>query len=380
MIGGYRENMPCVVHISIARFDSRLPEEGEPLNFLVSIHVEGTGITWQHNVIVDTSTEIDLQDMTQDLYLWSCNQKLTQETARACSMKLGAKLYDTFIGIVGDKILSGLKITAVLLNIDETIQNLPWELMGKNGEHLSQTLPFGRLVTTREILRPNRDPLTEDKIVRILAVVDTTEDLISGKYELRALQALEEKKGGYQIKVDVLSGENATIAEFKRMVIPGTYDIIHFSGHGSFDRLIPETSGLRFYDGLLEADQILCMNWKSPPYFVFSSACESGRSAGGKRLISNERHSNGLAAAFIAAGVSGYAGYFWQVSDTGAGVFAQKFYKYLFEEENLGKAFLEARKRTSWDLDAVGDLAGYGAVLFGDAATNERLDLVRMGR
>jgi CHAT domain-containing protein len=122
------------------------------------------------------------------------------------------------------------------------------------------------------------------------------------------------------------------------------------------------------------------MNWKSPPYFVFSSACESGRSAGGKRLISNERHSNGLAAAFIAAGVSGYAGYFWQVSDTGAGVFAQKFYKYLFEEENLGKAFLEARKRTSWDLDAVRDLAGYGAVLFGDAATSERLDLVRMGR
>lgn len=380
MIGGYRETMPCVVHISIARFNSQLPAAGEPLSFLVSIHVEGTGITWQQNVTVDASTEKDLKDMTQDLYLWSCNQKLTRETARDRSLKLGAKLYDTFIGTVGDKILTGLKTTAVLLNIDETIQNLPWELMGKNGEHLSQALPFGRLVTTRELLRPNRDPLREDKIVRILAIVDTTEDLISGKYELRALQALEEKEGGYQIKVDVLSGENATIAEFKRMVIPGTYDIIHFSGHGSFDRLTPETSGLRFYDGVLEADQILCMNWKSPPYFVFSSACESGRSSGGKRLISNERHSNGLAAAFIAAGVSGYAGYFWQVSDTGAGVFAQKFYKYLFEEENLGKAFLEARKRTAWELDEVGDLAAYGAVLFGDAATSERLDLVRMGR
>lgn len=380
MIGGYRENMPCVVHISIARFDSRLPEAGEPLNFLVSIHVEGTGIKWQQNITVDTSTEKELQEMTQDLYLWSCNQKLTRETARDCSLKLGAKLYDTFIGTVGDKILTGLKITAILLNIDETILNLPWELMGKNGVHLSQALPFGRLVTTRELLRPNRDPLREDKIVRILAVVDTTQDLISGKHELKALQALEERRDGYQIKVDVLCGENATVAEFERLVTPGTYDILHFSGHGSFDRQSPETSGLQFYDGILEADQILDINWKSPPYFVFSSACESGRSSGGIRLISNERHSNGLAAAFISAGVSGYAGYFWQVSDTGAGVFAQIFYKYLFEEENLGKAFLEARKRTSWELDEVGDLAAYGAVLFGDAATSERLDLVRMGR
>jgi hypothetical protein len=63
------------------------------------------------------------------------------------------------------------------------------------------------------------------------------------------------------------------------------------------------------------------------------------------------------------------------VSDVGAGIFASEFYQQLFERENVGLAFLAARQRTATELEIVGDLAGYGAVLFGDAASAHRRDL-----
>ena len=40
-----------------------------------------------------------------------------------------------------------------------------------------------------------------------------------------------------------------------------------------------------------------------------------------------------------------------------------------------GLAFQEARKGTVWDLAQAGDLSGFSAVLFGDAASGKRRDL-----
>ena len=144
--------------------------------------------------------------------------------------------------------------------------------------------------------------------------------------------------------MSVLTRDKATRSAFSEMLAAGDYDILHFSGHGSFDPSAPETSAIRFADGMLSAEDILNLKWKAPPYLVFNSACESGRAAGGKRLVSNESHSNGLAAAFIAAGASAYAGYFWPVTETGASLFTKAFYSSLFKRENVGLAFLEARR------------------------------------
>lgn len=372
--------LPSVVHIAIARFQKDLPKPGEALQFLLSIHLEGSGVTWQENLNLDPQKEARLLELTEDLYLWSNHAKLTQGTAKAAVKELGKMLDETFIGARGRTILEGFNPSAILLDVDETIQNLPWELLGQGGGPLALEIPFGRLVTTREILKPTRDPLQEDKIVRILAIADTTSDLFSGEAELEVIKGLVREGGDFQIKADILAGEDATIAEFKRRIAPGDYDILHFSGHGAFDQKHPESSGLKFYDGVLTADEILRLEWKAPPYFVFSSACESGRAGAGRRLVTNLHHSNGLAAAFIAAGVSAYAGYYWPVSDAGAGIFSQYFYEYLFQRENVGIAFLEARRRTMWDLEAAGDLTGISAILFGDAASSERRDLYTMSK
>lgn len=378
MFGAYhagKEQLPRVLHVSVARYRRDLPKPGESLRFLISIHEEGTGITWQQNVTVDPESERYFLETTQDLYLWSLNAALTPKGAQDRVLGLGRRLYETFIGPDGKVVLETIVPTAVLLNADETILNLPWELIGAEGDAISQQTPFGRLVTTRVLPRPGRDPLKEDNVVRILAIANPTLDLAAGEREIVALRELEGNRGGFGIEVSVLTREKATRGAFAEVLANGDYDILHFSGHGSFDPAAPETSAIRFSDGLLTADDVLDLKWKAPPYLVFNSACESGRAAGGKRLVSNESHSNGLAAAFIAAGASAYAGYFWPVTETGASLFTKAFYRTLFQRENVGLAFLEARKYVVRELGEVADLTGYSAVLYGDAASKHRRDL-----
>jgi hypothetical protein len=91
--------------------------------------------------------------------------------------------------------------------------------------------------------------------------------------------------------------------------------------------------------------------------------------------VSAQGQTNGVAAAFLAAGVYGYAGYFWPVTDAGAGIFTKTFYGALFWRENVGLAFLEARKHAVRELGEVADLTGYSAILYGDAASKHRRDL-----
>jgi CHAT domain-containing protein len=376
MFGGYsEEEMPRVIHISVARYRRELPQPGEALTFLMSIHEEGTGVTWQQNVTVDSATEGFLLEATKDLLLWSVNAALTPEKAEQRAEALGAELYKTFVGREGEKILKAITPTAILLDVDETILNLPWELIAGRFGPLSLMTPFGRLVTTREILRPGRDPLQEDRVVRILAVANPTSDLAATEAGIAALQELQGPHGPFRVEVDVLTRDQATRDHFKETLLGGDYDMLHFGGHGFLDRDTPGLSVLRFADGDLTADEVLGLPWQDPPYFVFNSACESGRGVGGQRLVSAQGQTNGVAAAFLAAGVHGYAGYFWPVTDAGAGIFTRTFYHTLFLRENVGLAFLEARKHAIRELGEVGDLTGYSAILYGDAASKHRRDL-----
>lgn len=377
--GHGKEDLPKALHIAIARFSHELPRPGEALEFLVSFHEEGAGITWQRNVAIAPDLERYFLDSTQQLYLWGLGRgDFTADAARAALDGLGRKLHDAFIGEEGRQFLARGRPTAILLDVDETTLNLPWELMADDYGPLALDYPFGRLVTTRALPRPGRDPLQEDDQIRILAIANPTADLAAADAEVAALVALAERGTRFTLTVDVLSRGEATRANFIQRLTSGDYDILHFAGHAAMDPNDPATSALRLADGFLLDDEILALDWQAPPYLVFNSACESGRAAGGQRLATGERQANGLAAAFLAAGCAAYAGYFWPVTDAGAQRFAGTFYDALFGLENVGLAFLEARQQVAWELRDAGDLTAYGAVLFGDAASGKRPDLAKM--
>lgn len=379
MFGHYGEGgefLPRVIHISIARYHRHLPRAGELLEFLVSIHEEGTGIAWQQNVTIAPETEQRLVTAVQDLHLWSLDLAHTPDIAREFVSGLGKDLYEIFIGDEGNAVLQRLSPTALLLNVDETILNLPWELIWWPHGPIVLSTPFGRLVTTRLRLTPGRDPLQEDRVVRILGIANPTRDLGVTTAVTEMLKELEGDHGSFQVVVSVLAEQEATLTNFRDKLAAEDFDILHFAGHGFMHPDEPNSSALRFADGDLTAGQVSELPWQKPPSFVFNSACESGRAVGGLRLISDTDQSNGLASAFLAAGVYGYAGYFWPVSSVGARIFAETFYQALFWRENVGIAFLEARNRVTEELPSdIGDLTAYSAILYGDAASKHRRDL-----
>ena len=112
--------------------------------------------------------------------------------------------------------------------------------------------------------------------------------------------------------------------------------------------------------------------WPAPPGLVFASACESATAARGARLVGRRRNANGLAAAFLSAGVAGYMGYLWPVSDDGARVVAGTFYQALFAEENVGMGVLRARNEAASAGRQATDLTGFSFVLYGDAGGEQR--------
>ena len=378
MIGGYGrggEFMPRVLHLSVRRLSPGLPRPGEKLDFLLSIHEEGTGITWQRNVAVSAQQEQDVLIVLQELYLWSLGVALTPERARELIAQVGRSLYDLFIGKEAKPYLDRVEPTAILMDVDETILNLPWELIASPEGCLAMSTPFGRLVTTRVLPKPGPDPIKEDRVVQVLVVENPTLDLGAAEKEVQAIKAIEGQRDSYQVKVDVLAAQEATRAALRAALKREAYDVLHFAGHASLNLDDPDQSALRFADGLLTANQVLDLPWRKPPYLVFNSACESGRAAGGRRLVDDDDHANGLAAAFLAAGVQAYAGYFWPVSDVGAALFGATFYEALFSLENVGLAFLAARERSHRKLGDQGDLTAYSAVLFGDAASKHRQEV-----
>ena len=382
IFGGYghgKEELPKVWHIAIARFSRDLPQPGEALDFLVSIRQEGAGIAWQRNVSLTADDERTILDTTHDLYLWGLGRgDFSPDAVRGTLDTLGRKLYDTFIGEEGRQFMWRGRPTAILLDVDETTLNLPWELMADAYGPLALQYPLGRLVTTRTLPRPGRDPLSEDDQVRILAVANPTADLAAADAEVAALVDLAKQGTRYPLAVDVLARAHATRANFIQRATSGDYDILHFAGHAAVDPNDPATSALRLADGFLLDDEILALDWQAPPYLVFNSACESGRAAGGQRLASDTRQANGLAGAFLAIGCAAYAGYFWPVTDAGAQQFAGTFYDAMFGLENIGLAFMEARKSVAWSLGETGDLTAFSAVLFGDAASGKRPNLAKM--
>jgi hypothetical protein len=104
---------------------------------------------------------------------------------------------------------------------------------------------------------------------------------------------------------------------------------------------------------------------------------KNGRGVDDTRLVFDQEQANGLVAGFLANGAAAYAGYFWPVTDEGSCRFSETFYPALFGMENVGPGTSRSHKRTVWDLAQAGDLSGFSAVLFGDAASGKRRDLAK---
>ena len=365
-----RAPQPCVVQLRVQR--NAAPRAGRPSSFLASIHEEARVITWQRKVTMSTAAERLLIEDVAQLHTWSLGLGLTPEEAAQRAGDIGRRLRDRFLGDEGVELLAALKPSAVLLEIDETMLNLPWELLHDGNDQLfAINVPTGRVVTTRTVPAAGRDPLADDAEITILVVAPQATDLAAVDEEVQTIQAVAAGVKDVRVTVEVLHAGQANYAGLMAAVAGRAVDILHVAGHGRFDT---NAGALRLDDGWFGAENVAELQWSAPPYIVFASACESAAALPGRRLLSGGRAS-GLPAAFLARGVQAYIGHFWPVGDINAAIFARRFYEVLFGARNIGEAVCEARRAVSGAFEERSDLTAVGAVFFGDSGTAERADL-----
>ena len=156
--------------------------------------------------------------------------------------------------------LNHLKPTALLLEVDETILSLPWELLFDADDRLyAINVPTGRVVTTRTAPTDRRDSLTDDAEITILVLAPAAADLASVDGEVDAIAALAGDHGGVRLNVDVLRGDQATRGRPRRRGEGAdAVEIVHVAAHGRFDK---KAGALRLGDGWFDAAQVAALEW-----------------------------------------------------------------------------------------------------------------------
>lgn len=198
----------------------------------------------------------------------------------------------------------------------------------------------------------------QDEVLRILLVVDPTNDLPGADKEGKLLKALLSQLSG--VRLEELRKEQATRPALLSAFSSGRYDVIHYAGHAFFDAINPERSGLLCHGKtrLTGADLAGLANL---PTLVFFNACESARVRGEAVVDGNPapakeqrqtlRDTTGFAEAFLRGGIANFLGTYWPVRDDAAETFAGRFYQEILQGQTLGDALQtgreEVRKVTS---------------------------------
>ncbi len=253
----------------------------------------------------------------------------------------------------------------LILNLDERLVHVPWELLFDGNEFLCQRFNMGRTVRTRQDILGGKGRVLS-KPFDMLILADPLSDL-KGAYQ-----------EGIQLR-DFLDGhmDSTAVSLLTGNITPDTirekirnFDLVHFAGHADYFPENPGQSGWRLLDGTFTADEIRKMGGTANlPALIFSNACQSARSEIGFIKETFQDEIFGLANAFILTGVKHYVGTFWDIIDESSQQFALEFYKQLLTGVTVGQAMRGARR---YLIEKYGDesIVWASYVLYGDPTHN----------
>jgi len=259
----------------------------------------------------------------------------------------------------------------LILNLDDQLVHVPWELLHDGKQFLCQRFSMGRLVRTRQAI-------LGDKIrhlappLKMLILADPEGDL-KGAYQ-EGTQLRDQIDKNRALISASMRAEGIT-PDFLREKIRN-FDFVHFAGHADYDQENPAESGWRLSKGVLKAGHIIKMaGTAAMPTLIFSNACQSARTEDWTIQENFQNEIFGLANAFILAGVKHYVGTFWEILDDPSRRFALEFYKHLLAGWTMGEAMREARLAL---IKEYGEetIVWASYLLYGDPTTNY-MDQVR---
>ena len=253
--------------------------------------------------------------------------------------KTGQLLFDVALTKNVKTKLKSTKIKDLIISIDESLVEIPWELLFDGEEFLSLKFNLGRTVKTRQksYASPRKGNLKE---LKLLILADPRSDLELARAEAKRLrEMLDQKKD----KVGVFTKiKDIPVNYVKRNL--RDYDIIHYAGHANFVENAPAKSGWCLIDGNLTGNDLAKMKGGPPfPLLIFSNACQSTFEKSNRLPAQSEEQVFGFANAFLLAGVKYFIGPLWKISDEGGFIFAQAFYQAILNGRSIGQALRRAR-------------------------------------
>jgi hypothetical protein len=249
----------------------------------------------------------------------------------------GVKLFEDIIPEDLRKLIWKLKDQIKTIKIDSDEPWIPWELCKLSGIENGNVEEGNFFCEVFEITRwiPGHGaPKSSIDLSHVAFVVPADSGLPFAAKEIAGIKKMlpakyrsEKIPASYNRLLDALS--------------KGIYSAWHFSGHGAFmDIDHPNQSQMILENGAVftpEAISGKVKNMGKTNPLVFLNACQIGKSAWGLTGIS------GWAAQFLDAGVAGFIGAYWSVSDKAACGFAQCFYERLLAGDSIGAAVKTAR-------------------------------------
>jgi CHAT domain-containing protein len=251
----------------------------------------------------------------------------------------GQLLYDSVFSLKLKRKLASTKAEDMIINIDDNLVNIPWELLHDGDSFLCIRFNIGRVVRTRQSISATSSRKVGAPM-KMLILSDPQGNLKSAYqegYSIRDnLEKMEEN-----VKVDIKS---SSINSSYFMGEIRNYDAVHYAGHADYDANNPSDSGFLLKDRKIKATDIISMIGAKPlPSLVFSNACKSGHTEAWKVKENYGTDIYGLANAFLLAGVRHYIGTIWNIQDEPGLYFALDFYKELMNGAMIGEAMRKSR-------------------------------------
>jgi hypothetical protein len=275
------------------------------------------------------------------------------------------------------------------LEVDETTAAYPWEMAAQ--KKYAKTSFLGTSVAVSRQFRtllspPPSSPPPLNRVLKVLIIADPAPGNLSlpcarqeGEVVLDVLdQARRAWQGQYDFQVTfrlgprqeagdleplldkvrglggwVVSAEPCDPFKLALLIVDEQFDVIHYAGHGAFDRKTGRAGWVFDRDCFLSAQEIFRV--RQVPRLVFANACFSAVT-----VDRNEQRGQlvGLAQAFFARGIPNFIGAGWQVDDACARECARWFYTRVLglrrpggdavigtsPPATIGEALLEARR------------------------------------
>jgi CHAT domain-containing protein len=280
---------------------------------------------------------------------------------------------DLFTHAIKEKIRE-TKADHLLINIDDQLVQVPWELIHDGRQFLCRRFSMGRLVRTRQEAIGEGRFRALSKPLKMLILADPRGDLKWAYKEGTEIRDYIDSE--IELINTALRTDNVTTDYIRERL--RNFDLVHFAGHYDYDRRNPWHSCWRLKNGGLKGEDIGKMaGTGSMPTLIFSNACQSARTDEWTLSESIQDEIFGLANAFILAGVKHYIGTFGEILDEPSRRFALQFYKHLLKGLAIGEAVRQARLAV---IQEYGEetIVWASYLLYGDPAFNYMAQIKRM--